>query len=524
MSSVFYDRFERHAHGEGLKAQSTHYCAGCGHGLAHKYLAEAIEALGIQDRTVAISPVGCSVFLYYYFDVGNTQAPHGRAPAVAVAHKLANPESIVVSYQGDGDLASIGLAEIVSTAQQGLPITVIFVNNAIYGMTGGQMAPTTLMAQRTASSPYGREISMGQPMKMAELIAGLDGPVYVERVALFDAKQRNRARKAILKGLTRQVEGRGFSFIEVLAECPTHLRLTPGETERWVKEQMVPVFPLGVKKDVAREPWIAPGPPVHDGAELLRVIGGSAGAAPRFATAFPSHIAPHDIALKLAGAGGDGAQTAAMLIARAAINEGFDATHIPSYGPESRGGTSYADVHVAAGEVLSPASPRPHVLIAFNAPSIEKFAGSVRAGGTIVYDSSVMAAPAAAAAGVFVHGVPLTAIAAALGNPVVKNIAALGALSAATGLFPPETFLAAIRQMLKGKGAMIPVNEAAFARGAEAIAGRVVIDSDVNSDPKCARMQADGVPCDRADADCDACEDGARYSRQVRETRDRDSG
>jgi len=263
MNGVFYDRFERHAHGEGLKAQSTHYCAGCGHGLVHKYLAEAIETLGIQNRTVAISPVGCSVFLYYYLDVGNTQAPHGRAPAVAIAHKLANPESIVVCYQGDGDLASIGLAEIVSTAQQGLPISVIFVNNAIYGMTGGQMAPTTLMNQKTASSPYGRERSMGQPMKMAELIAGLDGPVYVERVALFDAKQRNRARKAILKAMTLQVKNRGFSFVEVLAECPTHLKLTPRETEQWVRERMLPVFPLGVKKDDAREPWFRPAAPLY---------------------------------------------------------------------------------------------------------------------------------------------------------------------------------------------------------------------------------------------------------------------
>jgi 2-oxoisovalerate ferredoxin oxidoreductase beta subunit len=457
------------------------------------------------------------VFLYYYLDVGNTQAAHGRAPAVAVAHKLANPESIVVSYQGDGDLASIGLSEIVSTAQQGLPITVIFVNNAIYGMTGGQMAPTTLMAQKTTSSPYGRDISMGQPMKMAELIAGLDGPVYVERVALFDAKQRNRARKAILKGLTLQVEGRGFSFIEVLAECPTHLRLTPTETERWVKERMVPVFPLGVKKDVAREPWIAPGPPVHDADRLLAVIGGSADAPPRFCMAFPSHVAPNDIALKLAGAGGDGAQTAAMLIVRAGINEGFDATHIPSYGPESRGGTSYADVHVASDEVLSPASPNPHVLIAFNAPSLERFAPTVRAGGTIVYDSSVIPEPPAAAAGVRVHGVPLTAIAAALGNPVVKNIAALGALCAATELFPAETFLAAIRQMLKGKGAMVPLNEQAFERGARAIA----VPAEVSTDPKCARMQADGVPCDCADADCEECADHARY---VRETRDAHSG
>ena len=251
--SVFYERFERHGHGDGLKGQSTHYCPGCGHGLAHKYLAEAIKELGIQDRTVAVSPVGCSVFLYYYMDVGNTQAAHGRAPAVALAHKVANPESIVISYQGDGDLASIGLAEIVSVAQLGIPISVIFVNNAIYGMTGGQMAPTTLMGQKTSTSPYGRTRFTGEPLKVAEMMAGLDGPVYVERVALFDAKNRVKAEKAIKKAIRLQVEGKGFSFVEVLAECPTHLKMTPVESEKWVKEKMLPVFPLGVKKDVERE-------------------------------------------------------------------------------------------------------------------------------------------------------------------------------------------------------------------------------------------------------------------------------
>jgi 2-oxoisovalerate ferredoxin oxidoreductase beta subunit len=469
MSTVFYDRFDRHDHGAGLHARATHYCPGCGHGLVHKYLAEAIETLGIQDRTVAISPVGCSVFLYYYFDVGNTQAAHGRAPAVAVAHKLANPESIVISYQGDGDLASIGLAEIVSTAQLGLPITVVFVNNAIYGMTGGQMAPTTLMGQKTTSSPYGRDPYMGQPLKMAELVAGLDGPVYVERVALFDPKQRNLARKAILKGLRLQVERRGLSFIEVLAECPTHLKLTPAEAEAWVKTQMVPVYPLGVKKDAVREPWFAPGVPLHDVDTVLGVIGGGNESVQRFCQGFPTHVDPHDIALKLAGAGGDGAQTAAMLIARAGINEGFDATHIPSYGPESRGGTSYADVHVAAEEVLSPASPNPHILIAFNAPSLARFAPAVRPGGTVIYDSSVIAEPPVLAAGVSVHGVPLTQIATDLGRPLVKNIVALGALCAATGLFPSETFLTAIRAALHDKCAMVPLNEEAFAWGRKAV-------------------------------------------------------
>lgn len=471
MSAVFYDRFERHAHGEGLKGHATHYCPGCGHGLAHKYLSEAIEELGIQDRTVAVSPVGCAVFLYYYFDVGNTQAAHGRAPAVAIGHKTANPESIVISYQGDGDLASIGLAEIVSTAQMGFPISVIFVNNAIYGMTGGQMAPTTLMGQQTSTSPMGRQASMGQPMKMAELIAGLDGPVYVERVALYDNKQRTRAKKAIKKALELQVQHKGFSFVEVLAECPTHLKMTPEETEHWVRDTMSQVFPLGVKKDIAEhlEPLPDAKLPCFEAEHVLSIIGASADAAPRHAERFPTRIAEHDIALKLAGAGGDGAQTAALLLTRAAINEGFDSTHIPSYGPESRGGTSYADVHIADTEVLSPASPHPHVLVAFNAPSLAKFGPQVQAGGTIVYDSSVITEVPALPEGVRAVGVPFTQIAVELGKPVVKNVVALGALLEATGLFPKETLLAAIRQALKEKSQYIPLNESAFERGAEAV-------------------------------------------------------
>ncbi len=470
-TSVFYERFERHAHGEGLKGQSTHYCPGCGHGLAHKFLAETIDELGIQDRTVAVSPVGCSVFLYYYFDVGNTQAAHGRAPAVAIGHKTANPESIVISYQGDGDLASIGLAEIISTAQLGIPITVIFVNNAIYGMTGGQMAPTTLMGQKTATSPTGRNRHMGLPLKMAELIAQLDGPVYVERVALYDGKQRTRAKKAIKKAVQLQVENRGFAFVEVLAECPTHLGLSSEESERWVKEEMTKVFPLGVKKDITVEPLPAEPSPTFDPERILKAVGGSADSVPRFCTGFPTRIAPRDIALKLAGAGGDGAQTAGMLITRAAINEGFDSTHIPSYGPESRGGTSYADVHVAADEVLSPASPVPQILVAFNAPSLAKFGPTVAAGGTVIYDSSVIHDLPAFADGVNVVGAPFTAIATDLGKSVVKNVVALGALQAATNLFPRETFLTAIRQALKDKCAMIPLNEEAFGWGVRAVTG-----------------------------------------------------
>jgi 2-oxoisovalerate ferredoxin oxidoreductase beta subunit len=470
MTTAFYDRFERHAEGQGLKGHSTHYCPGCGHGLVHKFLADGLVELGLQDRTVLISPVGCSVFMYYYFDVGNTQAAHGRAPAVGLGHKLANPESIVVSYQGDGDLASIGLAEIVHAAQLGIPLTVIFVNNAVYGMTGGQLAPTTLMGQQTTTSPTGRNRLAGQPMRMAEMLAQLDGTIYVERVALFDARQRVKAAKAIKKALKCQADNRGFALVEVLSECPTHLHLTPSEAEAWVRDKMVPVFPLGVKKDAQGAPWTELKRADYSPERLGAVLAGFGDPLERHGGAFPQGFGGHDIALKLAGAGGDGAQTAAMLVTRVAINEGFDATHIPSYGPESRGGTSYADVRIAEDEVLSPAVPEPQVLVAFNAPSLAKFGPLVQRGGVIVYDSGVTpVVPAGIHPSVRVVGVPCTDIAIGLGKAMVKNIVALGALQAATGLFPREAFVTAIRQALKSKCALVPLNEEAFARGAAAV-------------------------------------------------------
>lgn len=471
--SAFYERFERHDHAKGLKGRSTHLCPGCGHGLVHRYLADAIAGLGLQDRTVAVSPVGCAVFLYYYLDVGNTQAAHGRASAVAVGHKLANPGSIVVAYQGDGDLASIGLTEALHAAQVGVPITVVFVNNAVYGMTGGQLAPTTLMGQKTTTSPGGRDFTMGHPLRMAEMVAQLDGPVYVERVALFDAKQRRRARKAIEKALALQAAEAGFSFVEVLSECPIHLKRSPEEAQRWVREEMVPVFPLGPKKDVTEARWKgAFRPPSYRPEELLSVVGADGEAPPRFAGGFPRTPFGDEVGLKLAGAGGDGAQTAAMLVARAAVNEGFDATHIPSYGPESRGGTSHADVRVASGEVLSPVVPAPHALVAFNAPSLAKFGPAVPAEGVVVYDSAVVKEPPSLDPGVHVAGVPCAEIAHELGAPLVKSVVALGALAGTTGLFPPETFLGAIRQALEGKRANLEANEEAFRRGLRAVEGR----------------------------------------------------
>ncbi len=468
-ATAFFHKFDRHADGKGLKGATTHYCPGCGHGLIHKYIAETIADFGIQDRAIAVSPVGCAVFLYYYMDMGNTQAAHGRAPAVAIGHKMANPNSIVISYQGDGDLASIGLAEIIHAAQLGLPISVIFVNNAIYGMTGGQMAPTTLVGQKSATCPAGRGLFEGLPMQVAEIMAQLSGTVFVERTALYDQKTRKRTRKAIEKAITLQMEGRGFGFVEVLSECPTHLKMDPMQAEAWVRDEMTKTFPLGVLKDDDRAPWFEMKPPEFDPERVAELVGATSVAPERYCTEFPEHLAPEDVSLKLAGAGGDGAQTAAMLVTNAAINEGFDATHIPSYGPESRGGTSYADVHVAKDEVLSPASPSPNILIAFNAPSLAKFGPTVHTGGTIIYDSSVISEVPEFATDVKVVPVPFTEIAQSLGKVLVKNVVALGALQEATHLLEEDSLLFAVRRSLESKCAMIPINEEAFRWGVKAV-------------------------------------------------------
>ena len=229
---------------------------------------------------------------------------------------------------------------------------------------------------------------------------------------------------------------------------------------------MEPVYPLGVKKDLTVEPWWdAAKVPSFDPNKLLALVGAGKEAAVRHAKAFPSHMGGNDISFKLAGSGGDGAQTAALLLARASINEGFDATNIPSYGPESRGGTSYADVHIAEQEVLNPAAPDPTVLVAFNALSLAKFAPTVRTGGVVIYDSTVIQDLPPMPEGVRVVGVPMTQIAQGLERPMVKNIVALGAIQAVTQIFPGETFLATIRTVLKDKPALLPLNEAAFAAG-----------------------------------------------------------
>jgi 2-oxoglutarate ferredoxin oxidoreductase subunit beta len=232
-----------------LSSNITHYCPGCTHGIIHRLVAESIDELGVRERTVGVAPVGCSVLAYNYFNVDFMESPHGRAPALATGFKRLRPDMIVFTYQGDGDLASIGMAEIIHAANRGEKFTVIFVNNAIYGMTGGQMAPTTMPHQKTTTSPAGRDVSLaGYPIRVSELISSLRTPAYIARAAVHTPMHVVDAKKKIKRAFGYQVEGKCFSLVEVLSTCPTNWGLAPDVATKWVTDNMMPYYPLGTLK------------------------------------------------------------------------------------------------------------------------------------------------------------------------------------------------------------------------------------------------------------------------------------
>jgi 2-oxoglutarate ferredoxin oxidoreductase subunit beta len=235
---------------ETLRDVPTHYCPGCGHGIIHKLLAEALDELNIQDKSILIAPVGCSVLIYNYIDIDGCEAAHGRAPAVATGLKRVHPDKVVISYQGDGDLLAIGTAETIHAANRGENISVIFVNNAIYGMTGGQMAPTTMEKQVTTTTPHGRDVmDVGYPIRACELLNTLERPVFIERTSVHDVKNVIKTKKAIKKALKNQVDGKGYSFVEILSMCPTNWGIDPQAGADWVRDVMVPYYPLGNFRD-----------------------------------------------------------------------------------------------------------------------------------------------------------------------------------------------------------------------------------------------------------------------------------
>lgn len=379
---TFYNTFDRRGKGE----KNTTYCPGCGHGNAHKLIAEVIAELGIQDRVIFCSPVGCSVFAYYYFDTGNIQCSHGRAPAVATGITRARDQSVVISYQGDGDLAGIGMGAIMHAANRGEHMAVFFINNAIYGMTGGQMAPTTLVGQKTMTTPFGRTPGReGFPIRMCELINELQAPVYIERVSLGDAPRIIRAKRAVKQALLNQVHRKGFSFVEILSPCPINWKMSPIEARKWLIETMEPLFPVKVFRNV-EEPSLKYEPPkMLTDEELVR----------NFSATKDIEISPtprelEDQYIKIAGFGGQGVMSAGVFIANCAIKEGFNATWLPSYGPEMRGGTANASVIISTEQIGTPLVSSPNVLIAMNAPSLDTFEDSVVPEGLIIVNSSLI--------------------------------------------------------------------------------------------------------------------------------------
>jgi 2-oxoisovalerate ferredoxin oxidoreductase beta subunit len=474
----FLDTFERRP---GPVKTNMHYCPGCGHGILHKLIAEAISDLDIQDNTVILSPVGCSVFAYYYFDACGISVPHGRAPAVGTGIVRANPHSFVVSYQGDGDLGAIGFNNFIQAANRGENITVCFVNNAIYGMTGGQMAPTTLPGQKTATSPYGRStVNEGYPLKVAEMVAELDSPIYVERVALTTTAKIMKARKALRKGLQYMKEKRGFSLIEFLSGCPVNMKKTPKETDEWIENSMIPYFPLGCFKDIGseRDPIKRP-VGIYDVEKVKKIL-------------FPrktvigkdldfqnvSEVFKKERRIKIAGFGGQGVLSLGMMIASMGQLRNFNVTWLPSYGPEMRGGTANCSVVLNRGQVGSPIIDKEvNLLIVMNQPSMDKFLPELKENGVLLYDSSIIEHPECGK-DKKIYAIKASDIGKKLGDTRYANSVILGALSVLMVDYYLEgddkkdfdlAFEEAIIGCFKNKKEVIDLNLKAFYEGKKAV-------------------------------------------------------
>ncbi|MCK5520154.1 MAG: 2-oxoacid:acceptor oxidoreductase family protein [Candidatus Marinimicrobia bacterium] len=460
----FYKEYERK---EGGDKQSTHYCPGCGHGILHKMIAEAIDDFKVRDKSIFVSPVGCSVFAYYYFDMGNLQAAHGRAPAVGTGYKRANPNSIVISYQGDGDLAAIGTNEIIHAANRGEGMTVFFVNNAIYGMTGGQMAPTTLIGQKTTTTPNGRTTqNEGFPIKMSEIIATLEAPVYVERTMLTDAKNINKTRRAVRKALQYQIENKGFSFVEVLSGCPTGWKASAPDSRKWIEDVLSQYFPIGVFKDVGAErasvDYSKVKPDFKDYHDILDIADASLSDKKGAVTVPETKDISEEV--KIAGFGGQGVLSLGYVLANIGMGNNYHVSWIPSYGPEMRGGTANCSIKISKKRIGAPVVSNPKTLIAMNKPSMLKFEPDVTGDGNIIYDSSLID-EAPERQDVNSYAIPATKLADKIGSTKAANMVLLGAYSVLSGYLSEEYIRWAIPNIIKNKRFM-EINDAAFQKGA----------------------------------------------------------
>ena len=418
-----------------LTDKQFHYCPGCNHGIIHRLVAEVIDEMNLDGKVIGVAPVGCSVFAYDYFNCDMYEAAHGRAPAVATgAKRVVGKDTLVFTYQGDGDLASIGTAEIVHAAHRGEKISTIFVNNAIYGMTGGQMAPTTLVGQKTTTSPYGRDEDWcGAPLKVSEMLAEVPCSYYIERVAVNNTPNIVKAKKAISKAFHYQMEGKGFTLVEVLSACPTNWGLSPIKAMEWLEENMIPYYPLGVKKD--------------KGLNNMK----------------KEYI--------FAGFGGQGMLLIGKFLAMACMLDGKHVSWLPSYGPEMRGGTANCSVIVSDDPVASPLVDMADCVVAMNRPSLDKFESHVKPGGVLVINSSIIDRKAERD-DIQVVYCDANGIAESVGNPKGANVAILGALMEKAPVVSNEILGEAIRielgerkaKFLEGNMKALEAGEAA-ARG-----------------------------------------------------------
>ncbi len=463
---------------------NMHYCPGCGHGILQKIVAEAMVDFDIRERTTFISPVGCSVFGYYYMDCFGISTPHGRAPAVATGLSRAHKDGIVISYQGDGDLAAIGFNEFIHSVNRGENICYIFVNNAIYGMTGGQVAPTSLPGQKTSTTPNGRDPSSdGIPFRVAEIVASQPNPVYVERVALSTAKEVMKARTAIRKAIQNTIAKKGISFVEVLAPCPIGLKTDAEGITDFIQNEMTKYFPLGKFKDVSAERGAIERPdPIFSVEEVEKILFPSSGsdeATKHLKKDFRnrSEIFDKERRIKVAGSGGQGVLSLAYIIAHMGRLRNFNITYLPTYGPEMRGGTADCSVVASRSEIASPVVDRDaNMLVVLNQPSLDKYLPQLKPTGIIVYDSSCIKLPKLGKNQI-AYGVPAASTATEkLGSPRFGNALILGAFAKMMGdLFLTSEDVedldavieAALKECFADKQKIIPPNLEGFKLGKE---------------------------------------------------------
>ncbi len=457
-------------HKPGAEKDRTHYCPGCGHGILHKLIAEALEDFELTEKTIVISPVGCSVFAYYYFDTGNLQVPHGRAPSVATAVSRANPDSIVISYQGDGDLAAIGGNNIIQAANRGENMVVFFVNNAIYGMTGGQMAPTTLEGQKTTTTPYGRNVKTdGYPIQVCELINQFTAPVYVTRTSLHDMPNIRKTRSAVRKAIMNAKEKKGFSFVEVLAMCPSGWKKDSIQSLQWIKDAMIPRFPLGVLRDIAEDAEKVERPVMEmDPVKVKEALGFG-----ELTDTTIEKLTPNPgfekVSLRVSGFGGQGIMSTGIALANIGMEYGYNVSWLPSYGPEMRGGTANCSVKIQDDTIGASEATEPSIIIAMNQPSLEKFEKNLIPGGALVYNSTLIDIEPTRD-DVKIFPVPITRIADELGDTRVQSMVSVGAFAEITGLFDYIEVSRLLPKLFKGKNEnIIALNEKAVKAGRDYI-------------------------------------------------------